>query len=124
MFAITNTGHKYVDRGDVNAYDFEPAAFITDYTWRELDLSDIVDKGAVFVFMSFLMKSTSANSLITFRKNGQTYDINQTRVSMQSGDYGIYGQLAVALDADGKIQYKISNVTWTFLHVVINGWIV
>jgi len=115
---------QFVDRGDPSAYDFEPEDFTDDYQWHDLDLSSIVDRNAKCVVLTILMKSPTVDAEITLRKNGNTNERNYSRQYIQAANQAIVAQLIVSPDNNGVIEYKVSNVVWTCLHVCIVGWFV
>ena len=121
-FVTLAVSGTYVDRGDPAAYDYTQATLTTDGTWRDLDLSGIVPAGAKAVSINLLLADDVAGSFFALRKNGNTNAFLQTPFYIQ-----VVGRLSghtvtVACDTNRVIEYFASNLTWSTITIVVNGW--
>lgn len=111
----------YVDRGDPSTYDFTKEDFITDLQWHDLDLSNIIPKGAKLVHMRVRLASFSLAGL-QFRKRGNFNLINTSTMKIQVANIYYYEDFFISCDLNRKIQYLASDVLWTNLDMTIRGW--
>lgn len=110
------------DRGDATAVDFAMAALTTDNTWRDLDLSAIVPKGAKAVLLYVKITDNAAESLLSFRKNGNYAAYNMSTIATQVANVSVYADVFVFVDKDAKIEYRGSNLAFTDISIVVKGW--
>ena len=114
--------NRFVSRTSPGSTDFEKEDFITDQTWRDLDLSGIIDVNAVCVLLTLKIQQIAASSYVSFRKKGDTDDFlaisMRTQVAAQSFDNSV----VVPCDSARKIQYYIKNVAWTTIRATVSGW--
>ncbi len=111
----------FVDRGDPAAYDFRETDLTMNNTWQILNLSSIVPAGAKAVFFKNSYTDSSVGAAVTFRKYGNSNDINaqiaRTVVLNQFHDLG----MIVACDSNRRIEYKFSQV-FSSVYISIAGW--
>lgn len=114
---------SYIDRGDPSGYDFITGNFTKDWTWRELDLSGIIPKGAKAACIKIVSEVATVNyGQFYLRKHGNSEGIAVPGLIHRIPDLGIVTNLVVALDVDAKVDYIAENVTWTILSLVVIGW--
>jgi hypothetical protein len=111
-----------VDRGDPSPRDFSVANLITDGFWRDLNLSAIIPAGATFVLLRVILFDDAVNTIIQFRKNGNTNDCNTTGLRTQVANVETQGDLIVALDSNRIIKYQTSITTITYVYITVAGW--
>ena len=118
-----DSGHQYVDRGDPAAWDRDIGDFTCDGTYRDWDLSAIVDAGAVAVYLGVVWKASADNNYAGFRENGNSNGVNRFNVGGGPAQIEHHSSGWVALDANGKIEYFASANTNIF-YAVVRGWLV
>lgn len=120
----TGLGYEYVPRA-VEARDFETGAFTADGTWKVdgLDLSGIVPAGAVAVQLSIVVKDDAANSEFTVRKNA-THDINDLFALTHVANIAEFPSGVIMIDSDRLLDYRASNLVWTYIYVTVMGWFI
>jgi len=109
---------KFIDRGDVDSYDFRVADFTVDSSWYELDLSAIVGMKAKAVVIGGFYRGF-ANNFIKFRKKGNSNDINVPAFRTQVDAIGIQGTLIVPIE-NGVIEYSANSLT--VIDFIVVGW--
>lgn len=118
------SGHKYVSRGDPDEADFDETDFTVQNQWTDIDLSSIVPSGTVLVLLAVLVRSSTAGGQLQFRKNGNTNFIEGDGIICDIANQPTCGTLLIPCDADRKIEYFSSEVTWTWIDVTIKGWFI
>lgn len=124
MFATQNAGLKFVDRGDVAAWDAPAGGWITDGEYHELDFSSIIPKNTKLIILRGEAITISANALIQFKTAGNIQNFNSTGFWTQAEALFNLFDLFVSPNNEGKIEYKIDDVVWIQLDFVIGGWFV
>lgn len=115
--------NRFVDRGDPASSDFEVGDLTTDDTWRDLDLSSIVESNAVVVLLYLKVQDNDATgSYIFFRKNGNSNPHAISGVRVQTAGIGNDNTCTVACDSSQVIEYLAANVTWTTIRITVLGW--
>lgn len=109
-------------RGDPTDYDYEKTDFTTDGTWHELDLSSIVPENAKGVTLALRIRTSTINRAASFRRAGQAQPFNSARFTTQVADQVFTGDIIVAVDANRKIEYNFSNITWDLIYVTVKNW--
>jgi len=123
MFLQTMRGIRFIHRGDVGACDFTVGNFICDAAWHDLDLSSICPKNTKMVLLGIFLNASELGRRAKFRTKGYVNEINIVTVVTQTA-YNDYPQdFWVVPDINCKIQYWLSNVTWTDIDLVVRGWI-
>lgn len=117
-------GDTIVDRGDPSAYDYALGDLTTDNNWNDLDLSAIVPANAKAVLLSTNISDNAMSSYIKFRKNGNANERNVATCVVLVAGYSWHTNILVFCDANRKIEYRASNVTWTHINLVVCGWFV
>lgn len=113
---------SYVHRGDPIGHDFDKTDFITDYTWRTLDLSSLVPAGAKAVLLLNDIKDNTIGMTFFMRRNGQSYAKNNSGITTQVANHYFRGSVVVALDENRIIEYRASAGTWDFIFLTVRGW--
>ena len=116
-------GHRFVDRGDPAAADFLIAALTGDGTWYDLDLSSIVPAGAVAVVYQIQLQDDAVGTSIKLRKNGNSNQVNISRIRTMVVDVTNYADLITACDSNRVIEYAL-NAGATVCNIIIKGWFV
>lgn len=122
MFFMQSAGHKFYNRGDPTGYDFDIADFTKDGEWHDLDLSNIIPPNAVAAFIKVYTQAPSAGRWMYLKRKGDAYDYNSFAQFTQAANISIMSEGFVFLNAERIIQYKIPNVTWTAIYLVVRGW--
>ena len=124
MFFSRPTGHKFVDRGDPSALDFNMTNLTTDGSYYDLDLSAIIPKNTKLVMLRVETQTMEYYPTISVRKNGniETINIDSLHVKTLMEDY--HKTFWVAPDADGVIEYNASGATYSYLNISVGGWFV
>jgi hypothetical protein len=115
---------KYVDRGDPATYDFDLSSLITDGAWHDLNLSSIVPAGAKAVHLRVEISDDVPNSVVRFRKNGNTNIHNAGVLKTQVANQEIDKDIIVSCDANRIIEYLATNTTWTGIWIWVRGWFI
>lgn len=116
----TVDGVDFVDRGDPSSADWTETDITQDGTWYELDLSSIVPSDATWVLLRVTHTGT-ANQDVSFRKDGNTNEINISRVS-SDGASSLHQDCFVAV-VNQTIEYRIHASIGT-LGITVGGWFV
>ena len=116
-------GDSFIDRGDPANHDFDKTDLTMDGAFHELDLSGIVDVGAVSVVIKADIVYTAANSSLSLRKLGNSNTKNIGSIVTQVNGAGISGHFVIALTAARKIEYMASAVVWTAINITVVGWL-
>jgi len=113
----------FVDRGDPASVDFATGDLTTDETFRDLDLSSIInDSGAKLVLMHLFIQDDAAGSRIMFRKKGNSNQLSRSNIRTQVADIPNDFDIIVACDTNQVVQYKATNVAFTFITITVKGW--
>lgn len=112
----------YVDRGDPAAYDYAKEALSLDGAWHDLDLSSIVPAGAKAVFIAGHLEGAAVDWKISFRKKGNTNEINHGGMETLRAGVERHRSSIVAVDANRVIQYNADNQAWTTLSLAVRAW--
>jgi hypothetical protein len=123
-WAVGSSGGGFVDRGDPSVNDYVVGDLTTDNNWHVLDLfTDVgVPKGAKSVLIKVALVDNAVDSRIRFRKNGNVNSTNSMVVATQVANVAMFADATVALDADAKIEYLASNVTFTTINLLVRSW--
>lgn len=116
-------GESYVDRGDLAVPDFVVGDFVTDGTWRTLDLSGIVPAAAADKLVHFRLKirDDQAQRLFELRRTAGPNVCNVVTCYIQAANY--YRGLEAWVRMDGRtIQYKASSTVWSTIDLSVAGW--
>ncbi len=116
-------GMKYVDRGDVAAYDFELAGLVMDGAGHDMDLSGILPIGARLASMRIFMTVVGAGEYFYLVEKGNVNAINLLRCVGPAAGGSIEMSGIVKTDASRFLTY-VGNVQGAgALGVVVRGWI-
>jgi len=74
------------------------------------------------VAVSILLLNTAVNKLFVLRSNGNANLINVARLNTQTALVATTGDLIVAPDSEGKIEYSISAAGWLLINLTVKGW--
>jgi hypothetical protein len=112
---------RYEDRGDPSAWDYSLAAFTTDGTWRDKDISSIVGTGKRLVHLYVSVEDDAAGNTFQVRENGNSNAYNVASVRTQVSGVRMDEDLWVLTDSSGVIEYFATNTTWSDIDVVVRG---
>jgi len=115
-------GGGYVDRGDPDAADFNVGTLTTDSTWRDLDLSSIVDAGASAVNLHLFIQDDVVDSEFRFRAKGNSNIWARSGLRTQVANLFNGGSMVVALDSNRVCQYYGENLAFTAIYITVLGW--
>lgn len=115
---------QFIGRGDPAVYDFTLTDFTTNDAYHDLDLSAIIPKGTKLVLLRVVLIADAGYRSFHLRTNGQSNEINRAYCRTVTGGSGASADLYVVPDANGVIEYKASNITWTNIDICIAGWFV
>jgi len=123
MFFSRPAGHKLVDRGDPDAYDYSVGDFTKDGLFHELDLSAIVPSNAKFIGIRAVVRCTAAQDYCIFRKKGNVNTKNaiQGYVSINDGYNSVMGN--VPCNSTRIIEYSFT-ANFTIINFCVCGWII
>jgi len=122
MFFKRRAGVRWYDRGNLFSADFSIGDFITDGTWRDLDISSIVGAGERLVLMSGRLADNAGNKTMTLRTKGNTFAKNVDIACTQVADRLYTHSFWVYTNVDGVIQYNIDIATWSEIGLTIRGY--
>jgi len=122
MFFTKGVGLIYVDRGDLDDYDFSTGDLIKDANWHDLDLSSKIPIGTKLVVMLVELRASTGNKLLYLRQKGNSYDVNNSILVNQVTNTPMCGDMFVVPDVNRVIEYWISTATWTFIHLTVRGY--
>ena len=124
MFFSQAAGAKWTNRGDAAEEDFIVTDLTFDNTWRDLDFSGIVPKGASLIFVSLKITHTNTNVPIRFRPKGFTVSVQPIGYTTKGALNMDYSTLFLQPDSDGIVQYKGGSVaTWVVFTIRVMGWL-
>lgn len=112
---------SFVDRGDPSATDFDEGDLTQDGGWYDLDLSSIVPSGAIAVLLLVWIKDDAVNTVLQFRKNGNSDIYNTSILRTQVVNVFNDADTIVACDSNRVIEYKASAAI-TSLGIIVRGW--
>lgn len=120
--AMKGLVEMYVDRGEALGYDFQKGDLTTDATWRELDLSSLVPKGAKAVLLRVDITDDLTTSVFSMRKCGNTETYNSEKRFTKHANFLRYCAFIVACDVNRKVDYWATAVEWTTINIIVRGW--
>lgn len=123
MFFTRGKKMRYYDRGDVDAYDRDTGYFTKDGTWRTCQLGYIFGYKPLLVLISLRFRVLQTGRGIAFRQKGNTNEINIVETRGVLTDTPQELSFWVMTDAAGDIEYKITTGSYTYLDLVVRGWI-
>jgi len=117
----------FVDRGDPEfpyptQADFLLADLISDYTWRDLNFGNVVPTGATVILLRVVVSASSVGGTLAFRKNGNIYTGNAGKALIYNAGTGTQVDILVACDVNRKVEYRLDNITWTSIGIIVAGW--
>ncbi len=115
---------NYVDRGDPAAFDWQLANFTRDNAWHELDCSAIVPDGATAIHLRLTGEATAAEMNGILTKNGNTNTKNGLFIWIPTPNGTDEADSFVACDTNRKLQYRFAVGSWTWISIVIRGWLI
>ena len=118
---IRNHGF-FVDRGDLDSYDFTTPDFITDGKEHDLDLSRIVKKGAISVLLGTSVYGERPDSFITFKPKENSNNINIALTGITIKKVVTYLDLICSIGRSRILTYKATNTPWTWIYLYVKGW--
>ena len=116
-------GHKYIDRGDPDAFDFDETDLTMDSSWYDLDLSGIItDSDAVLVHLRVSITDATIGANFYLRENGNTQGYNVSVLTIQNAGTYMHEDAWVTLDENLVIEYNAA-VAFDAVKIVVRGWL-
>ena len=112
----------FVDRGDPAAVDFALTDLTTDAAWQNLSLVGIAPSTARAVLLEVDIEGSHTDEEITFRKDGNTNEINHTGAVTKANNKDQHKTCIVGIESNGIIEYKATDTTWTTINITVRGW--
>lgn len=122
MFFTRRAGSKFTNRQDPATSDFNQGTLTHDAAWHEMDLSSIIPAGTKLVMLRVQLIAVPTIGVMKVRRNGNTNDVNTDVASMETVGFPELRTLWVVPDADGKVEYWFTDVTWIAIAVSVAGW--
>lgn len=118
---------SYRDRGDADGWDYQTPTFVTDGTWRDLDLSSFAPAGTKAIYLLVGIRDDVAGTIFSFRKNGNANATNRSLLVAQAANVWIYESVWIACDSGRVVEYLGSDssgaaTTISNINVYIRGW--
>jgi hypothetical protein len=117
---ITNFSQDMSD----NNYESSATPLTTDGAWHDLNISSKVGAGRRLVNIAGYVLDDAANNAFMIRTNGNSNEYTVLEAVTQAANITNYYEGWVLTDANGIIEYKAANTTWTGIAIRIKGWIV
>lgn len=119
---IFNGSHRYVDKGDLAAWDYQIGDFTVGSGWHTLDISAKVGAAERLVLLRMQIKSAAGGKEMRLRTNGNSNEFNMQ--SMFTHDNTLYyrDDVWVKTDANGVIEYWIISTTWNTINMSVRGY--
>ena len=119
---VMTAGHKYIDRGDPAAHDFDQTDLTMDNLWHVLDLSDIIiDSDAVLVHLLVGIRDDVAGTFMNLREYDNDNAFNTAVAATQAANVWMYGDYQVTIDPRRIIAYKVTAVL-SYAVITVRGW--
>lgn len=112
----------FIDRGDVDTFDFDIGDFTVVDVWTDLDLSTIIPPGTTAVLLRIWLKFSNVRSYFKFRTKGNVNAINVSSIFSQVINTEDCADMIVPTKGQQIIQYLCDrriNVTISF---TVGGW--
>ncbi|GAI64844.1 unnamed protein product, partial [marine sediment metagenome] len=119
MFYTPQRGHRFVDRGERDDYNFYTGYWVKDGAWHDLDLAIAVPIGAKLVFIKFKVNCAVSPTFIKLRTKGVTNVFSESVFNILVADTEMYGYLWIVPDSNRIIQYNVPAVAFTDLFGVV-----
>lgn len=119
---VTKHRPVFVDRGDPAAFDFVHGTLTIDNTWHDLSLASIVPAGAIAVALYISIWSDAVNTVIAFRKKGNSNEFNLSKHITQVANIYNFSDLMVIPDSNRIIQYKGASGGNQEIDITVKGW--
>lgn len=116
--------YNYVHRGVAASQDFEAGDLTIDGSFHDLDLSGIIDAGAVLVLIHVVMLGDAADKEVTMLPTGNDSNYAAVQCQTQVANVRRDCQMWVEPDGDRKTRYKVESATWAQLSFTVQGWVV
>lgn len=112
-------GTVFTDRGDPASVDWDETDLTADGNWHDLNLSSVIPAGATAVLLRVRLEATVKT--LSFRENGNSSAVNVATLETGGGAGIMRGDLLVAPDANGVIEYNLSGAA-TSVSITVGGW--
>ena len=125
MFFISRPGgHKYIDRGDIEANDYLIGDLTADGAWHDLDLSGIIPIGTALCMLLVSLNSSILSKMMKFRTKGDSGAYNAPLVMASVINQTFYTSLVVHPDSDRVVEYMLSDAGIISITIIVQGWFV
>ncbi|MBA7646414.1 hypothetical protein ES703_54178 [subsurface metagenome] len=122
MFFRKHRGHRFVDRGDPAAADFNKDTLTFGMQYIDLDLSGILPKSARLVMLRLKVEISAGAPACIVRSKDNTHSANKDVLQPYVLDTCYYKNLWVACGSDGIIQCLFMIATYTICDLTVGGW--
>lgn len=115
-------GIAYVDRGDIDDYDYTLANFTRDADWHDLDLSSIVPEGVRMIRVVAQIKRDNPGAYFRIREKGFVNTINVYDLCPQEPATDNLNVFDIRCDTNRVIQYYATTAGWVGIWLTVIGW--
>jgi len=115
---------RFVDRGNVTAWDWRASGLTHDDNWHDLDCSLIVPAGATLILLQANIFDTSSGIYFFVRHPDLTGYGNWGRVYTQVGNLKTVADLLIQCPADRILEYKIDADGLEACDLSVRGWFI
>jgi len=115
---------RYVDRGDISAYDYSGSNFTKNGNWHDLDLSAKIPIGTKLVVLVVWLQANYAALTAGFRKNGNTRAYNVSSLVTHTDATQNCNTIVVEPDENRVIEYRFASGNWMGISIFIKGYFV
>lgn len=122
MFFGKAAGVSWHDRGEILCPDYELGDLTEDDAFHDLDLSGIVGAAVRLVLLRVRIAGAADHNRVIFKRKGATENPNISFVYVFPTVHNFDTSIWAYTDAAGKIEYKFSNVVWTYIELSVRGW--
>lgn len=122
MFFLRPFGHRFVNRDDPDAPDFDKTTLTTDDSWNVASLAGIIPKRTKLVAIRCKVESSQYYPVISVRTCGNTNEINVAALRVPALNKDYHKTFLVVPDSNRRIEYKSIAATFTTLDFTVAGW--
>ncbi|MBA7524151.1 hypothetical protein ES705_16288 [subsurface metagenome] len=122
MFYHRRAGVQWIDRGDIDAVDYNVTSLTANDNWQDLDISGIVGTGRKLVVIESNLKDNAGGKVMLVRTKGNVNEINISPCGTIKADKTCSRNLLLSTDENGVVQYKIESGIWSITDLTVRGW--
>lgn len=113
---------EFIDRGDVDGYDFNTGNFTKDGTWRPLGFTSVVGVRSVLVLVKLQFQVLQTNRAIKFRTGGFDNEVNIIQTRGTASNIPVVQDFWIMTDEYGEIRYYITTGSYAYFDMLVRGW--